>query len=73
VVPTAKSKTTETASDTLSDVVDDKYYDVLVSEGFEYKRVKFGVISKTHVSGEFLKDLMSSDHKDKISAYVERT
>lgn len=70
----AKSKAaSQAASDTAAIAIEDeKYYDVLVSEGFEYKRVKFGVVSKTHVLGEFLKDLLASEHAPKVSTYSEK-
>lgn len=65
---TSKAKSTEAPT-----IEDDKYYDVLVSEGFEYKRVSFGVVSKTHVSGEFLRDILASDNAPKVSTYTEKT
>jgi len=64
----AKAAATETRG---PEIEDDKYYDVKVTETVEFQKVRFGIVSETFVSGEFLKALLAADEGDKVSSYEE--
>lgn len=66
---TAKAKVAEESRG--PEVQEDKYYDVSVTETVEFQKVRFGIVSQTQVSGDFLKELLAAPEGSKISAYVE--
>lgn len=66
---TAKAKTAEEPRG--PEVQDDKYYDVSVTETVEFQKVRFGIVSQTQVSGDFLKALLAAPEGDKVSTYAE--
>lgn len=66
----ARAKAAETRG---PEVEDEKYYDVKVSATVEYKKVRFGIVSQTQVSGEFLKDLLAAPEGETVTSYAEHS